>query len=88
LTNSNGKTEKESNLVHIVKKTFLRQKVQNKKQKENKLIARKDWNFEIHSVKFESYLFMSVIVVRRWTRPSLVSNMMGSIAMCQERSFG
>jgi hypothetical protein len=48
----------------------------------------KNKNFEIHSVKFKYYLFMFIIVVRRWTKPSLISNMMESIAMCQERSFG
>jgi hypothetical protein len=55
---------------------------QNKKQKENKLIGRKDMKFLIHNVLFESYLFMSIIVVRRWMRPFCVSSMMESITMC------
>jgi hypothetical protein len=59
---------------------------QNKELKECKLKVIKDWNFEIYSVQYEFYLFMFVIVIRSWTRPSIISNMTESIAMCQERS--
>jgi uncharacterized membrane protein YbaN (DUF454 family) len=59
---------------------------QSKKLKENKLINRMDKKFEIVSVLFESYLFMFIIVMRRWIKPSHISNMMESTAMYQERS--
>jgi hypothetical protein len=55
---------------------------QNKKLKGSKLKAKRDWKFEIYSVEYESYLFMFVIAMNRWMKPSLVSNMMESITMC------
>jgi hypothetical protein len=142
------KTRKEINLVHIVKKFFLLQKVPSLPWlvltccldiETNDILKLNQWNhadamdveeimhqtrlhvikldkprslkknshvtstwmhktmntkkknegsFEIHILKFESYLFMCIIVVKRCMKPPFVSSMMEFTAMCQERSCG